>query len=98
MIGAAIAELILGVRAERRSLESIAAPLTAIQRDRRLGVRSPDERAPGRREVIRAAGGQKISGPARPLFQGERSPTRSAGSLSPQRVVEITVHRTLPSY
>jgi hypothetical protein len=31
MIGAAIAELILGVRAERRSLESIAAPLTAIQ-------------------------------------------------------------------
>src|SRR5215207_6375555 len=23
---------------------------------------------------------QKISGPARPLFQGERSPTRSAGS------------------
>jgi len=41
--------------------------------------------------------GQK-SGPVRPLFPGERSPTRSAGSLSPQRVVEITVHRTLPSY
>ena len=33
MIGAAIAELVLGVRAERRSLESIAAPLTAIQRE-----------------------------------------------------------------
>ncbi len=32
MVGAAIVELILGVRAERRSLESIAAPLTAIQK------------------------------------------------------------------
>ncbi len=31
MIGAAIVELILGVRAERRSLESIATPLTAIK-------------------------------------------------------------------
>ncbi len=31
MIGAALVELVLGVRAERRSLESIAAPLTAIE-------------------------------------------------------------------
>lgn len=31
MIFAAIVELILGVRAERQSLESIAAPLTAIK-------------------------------------------------------------------
>ena len=33
MIAAAIAELILGVRAERRSLEDVAAPLTAIQKE-----------------------------------------------------------------
>ncbi len=33
MIEAAIAGLILGVRAEQRSLEGIAAPLTAIQRE-----------------------------------------------------------------
>ncbi len=31
MIGAAIVELILGVRAEQKSLESVAAPLTAIK-------------------------------------------------------------------
>jgi hypothetical protein len=30
---AAIVELILGVRAEQRSLEDIATPLTAIQRE-----------------------------------------------------------------
>ncbi len=39
MILAAIVELILGVRVEQRSLEDIATPLTAIQRDRRLRVR-----------------------------------------------------------
>jgi hypothetical protein len=33
MIGAALVELIIGVRAERRSLESIAAPLTAIKQE-----------------------------------------------------------------
>lgn len=33
MVGAAVAELILGVRAEQRSLESIATPLTAIQEE-----------------------------------------------------------------
>ncbi len=33
MIAAAIAELILGVRAERRSLEDVAAPLTAIEKE-----------------------------------------------------------------
>jgi MFS family permease len=33
MVGAAIAELILGVRAEQRSLESVATPLTAIQEE-----------------------------------------------------------------
>lgn len=33
MIGAAVAELILGVRAEQRSLESVATPLTAIQEE-----------------------------------------------------------------
>jgi hypothetical protein len=33
MIGAAIAELILGVRAEQRSLEDVAAPLTAIEKE-----------------------------------------------------------------
>lgn len=32
MIGAAITELVLGVRAEGRSLESVATPLTAIDR------------------------------------------------------------------
>jgi MFS family permease len=31
MIGAAIVELILGVRAEGKSLESVARPLTAIE-------------------------------------------------------------------
>ena len=31
MMGAAIVELVLGVRAEKRSLESVAAPLTAIK-------------------------------------------------------------------
>jgi len=33
MIGAAVVELILGVRAEQRSLESVAAPLTAIKEE-----------------------------------------------------------------
>jgi MFS family permease len=33
MIVAALVELIIGVRAERRSLESIAAPLTAIKQE-----------------------------------------------------------------
>jgi MFS family permease len=33
MLGAAIVELILGVRAEQRSLEDVAAPLTAIQKE-----------------------------------------------------------------
>ncbi len=33
MIVAAIAELIFGVRAEQRSLESVATPLTAIQQE-----------------------------------------------------------------
>ncbi len=33
MIGAAIAELILGVRAEQRPLEDVAAPLTAIEKE-----------------------------------------------------------------
>jgi MFS family permease len=33
MIGAAITELILGVRAEQRSLEDVAAPLNAIQKE-----------------------------------------------------------------
>ena len=33
MIAAAAAELILGVRAERRSLEDVATPLTAIQQE-----------------------------------------------------------------
>ena len=33
MIAAAVAELILGVRAERRSLEDVATPLTAIQQE-----------------------------------------------------------------
>jgi MFS family permease len=32
MVGAAIAELVLGVRAEQRSLEDVAAPLTAIEK------------------------------------------------------------------
>jgi MFS family permease len=40
MILAAIVELILGVRAEQRSLEDIATPLTAIQRDWRLRLRA----------------------------------------------------------
>jgi MFS family permease len=31
MLVAAMVELVIGVRAERRSLESVAAPLTAIQ-------------------------------------------------------------------
>jgi hypothetical protein len=31
MLVAALVELMIGVRAERRSLESVAAPLTAIQ-------------------------------------------------------------------
>jgi hypothetical protein len=31
MVGAAIAELILGVKAERRSLEEVAAPLSASE-------------------------------------------------------------------
>ena len=31
MIGAAIVEMILGLRAEQRSLESVATPLTAIE-------------------------------------------------------------------
>ena len=31
MIAAAITELVLGVRAEQRSLEDVATPLTAIQ-------------------------------------------------------------------
>jgi MFS family permease len=33
MVAAAVVELIIGVRAERRSLESIAAPLTAIKQE-----------------------------------------------------------------
>ena len=33
MMGAAVAELILGVRAERRSLEDVAAPLNAIEKE-----------------------------------------------------------------
>lgn len=33
MIGAAITEMFLGVKAERSSLESVAAPLTAIEKD-----------------------------------------------------------------
>jgi hypothetical protein len=33
MIIAALVELALGVRAERRSLESLGAPLTAIERE-----------------------------------------------------------------
>jgi hypothetical protein len=33
MIGAAIVELILGVRAKQRSLEDIATPLTAIEEE-----------------------------------------------------------------
>lgn len=33
MVGAGIVELIFGVRAERRSLESIARPLTAARVD-----------------------------------------------------------------
>ena len=33
MIGAAVMELILGVRAEQRSLEDVATPLTAIQKE-----------------------------------------------------------------
>ena len=33
MIGAALVELVIGVKAERRSLESIAAPLTAIKQE-----------------------------------------------------------------
>ena len=32
MVGAAIAELVLGVRAEQRSLEDVAAPLTTIEK------------------------------------------------------------------
>jgi hypothetical protein len=32
MIGAAIAELFLGVKAERRSLEEVASPLSASER------------------------------------------------------------------
>jgi hypothetical protein len=31
MIGAAVVELVLGVRAEQRSLEDVATPLTAIE-------------------------------------------------------------------
>ena len=30
MVGAAVVELLIGVRAERRSLESIAAPLSSL--------------------------------------------------------------------
>lgn len=33
MIAAAIAELVLGVRAEQRSLEDVAAPLNAIEKE-----------------------------------------------------------------
>ena len=33
MIAAAVAELVLGVRAEQRSLEDVATPLTAIQEE-----------------------------------------------------------------
>ena len=33
MIFAALVELIIGVKAERRSLESVAAPLTAIKKE-----------------------------------------------------------------
>ena len=33
MIGAAVVELVLGVRAEQRSLESVATPLTAIEKE-----------------------------------------------------------------
>jgi hypothetical protein len=33
MVVAALVELMIGVRAERRSLESVAAPLTAIQEE-----------------------------------------------------------------
>jgi MFS family permease len=33
MVGAAVVELILGVRAEQRSLEDVAAPLTAIEKE-----------------------------------------------------------------
>jgi MFS family permease len=39
MVAAALVELALGVRAERRSLEDLAAPLTAIRRDRHRYVR-----------------------------------------------------------
>jgi MFS family permease len=38
MVVAALVELIIGVRAERRSLESIAAPLTAIQEEASAGT------------------------------------------------------------
>ena len=38
MVVAALVELIIGVRAERRSLESIAAPLTAIQEEAGAGA------------------------------------------------------------
>jgi hypothetical protein len=33
MIFAALVELVIGVKAERRSLESLAAPLTAIRQE-----------------------------------------------------------------
>jgi hypothetical protein len=57
MILAAIVELILCVRAEQRSLEDIATPLTAIQRDRRLRVRGSraERRTDKNQDLARAA-------------------------------------------
>jgi hypothetical protein len=38
MVVAALVELVIGVKAERRSLESVAAPLTAIQQETGAGA------------------------------------------------------------
>lgn len=88
MILAAIVELILGVRVEQRSLEDIATPLTAIQRDRRLRVRgSRAERRTDKTQDLARAAHVALRGVSRapPTRRGAArlGPTPRSGPLCP---------------
>ena len=72
-----IAEIVLGVRAERRALEDIAAPLTAEDaeqgsgEDERRAVAAPAR--PSRRELLRPGPGRSLGWPGIPLAAAQRT-------------------------
>ena len=72
-----IAELILGVRAERRSLEDIAAPLTAEDAEPEAGgdqpAPAPARARTPRRELLRPGPGRSVGWPGMPLTTPQRT-------------------------